>query len=450
MNDITMTQALSQIKQAETVSREERSAIRQLRLKRLVEYVRSYSPYFKEYYKDIGDNFNLSDLPVSNKRTLMANFNDWVTNPAITAGAIEKYLAGKENIGRLFLEKYTVLTTSGTSGVPLTMVRDSYHNIIHGAMMSVRLLRDLDPGIMNPERHRIASVIATDSFSSSFTAFERARNARPEFAQNMLAISIMTPVSEIVKILNDYKPDFLTGYPSVLAALALEKLKGRLEIAPLAVACSAEQLTSEAHATLKKAFNCPILNNYCSTEGGEAAMMCECGNLHINDDWVIMEPVDEDDRPVEKGSMSTSVLITNLAAFTQPIIRYRLEDRVRILETPCKCGSNLPIMEIMGREGDNVCLCGKSIPSVIFQVLMYKIPGALQFQFAQTGSDSLELRVLLMEGIDPAEYAKKVEEKIAELFAENGCQGATFKISNEPPRNSIQGGKLKTVCREWN
>lgn len=450
MNELTMAQALSLVKQAESVGREERAVIRQSRLKNLVEYVRSHSPYFREYYKDVGDDFKLTDLPVSNKRTLMAKFNDWVTDPAVTADSVKKYLEDKDNIGRLFLDKYTVLTTSGTSGVPLTMVRDSYHNTIHGAFMKERLLRDIDPGLMNPERHRIASVIATDSFSSSYTSFERARNAKPEFAQNMLAISIMTPVAEIVRILNTFKPDLLTGYPSVLAALALERLKGKLEITPLAVACSAEQLTGETHATLKQAFNCPILNNYCSTEGGEAAMMCEHGNLHINDDWVIIEPVDQNNQPIADGSISSSVLITNLSAYTQPVIRYLLEDRVRILETPCQCGSNLPFMEIMGREGDTICLNGKSIPSVVFQVLMYKIPGALQFQFAQTGPESLELRVLLMDGVDSAAFAATMKDHIAKLFTENGCQEAAFKISSEPPRNSGKGGKLKTVCREWN
>ena len=450
MNEITMAQALSLVKYAESVSREERQVIRLTRLKKLVDYVRLHSPYFRESYKEIGDDFTLEDLPICSKRTLMAKFNDWVTNPDVNVSTVEEYLKDKENIGRLFLGKYTVLTTSGTSGVPLTMVRDAYHNTIHGAMVAVRLLRDLDPGIMNPKKYRIASVIAIDSFSSSFTSFERARNARPEFAQNMLAISIMTPVAEIVKILNNYKPDLLTGYPSVLAALAMEKLKGKLEIAPLAIACSAEQLTRETHKTLKQAFNCPVLNNYCSTEGGEAAMMCEYGNLHINDDWVIMEPVDDENRLVEKGSLSSAVLITNLAAYIQPIIRYRLEDRVRITDSPCKCGSNLPIMEIMGREGDTLCLCGKSIPSVVFQVLNYEIPGALQFQYAQTGPDNLELRVILMEGINPAEYKARIKVEVAKLFEENGCRDATFKISSEPPRNSARGGKLKTVCREWN
>lgn len=450
MNDITMDKALSMIEQAEKAGPEERSVMRQDRLNDLVAYAREYSTYFKEYYKNVEDEFSLTDLPPCNKRDLMVNFDHWVTDSSITSDSIKEYLAAKENIGRLFLDKYSVLTTSGTSGVPLTMVRDSYHNIIHGALMKVRLFRELDPGIMDPERHRIASVIATGSFSSSYTSFERARNAKPEFSQNMLAISIMTPVAEIVRILNDFKPDLLTGYPSALGALALEKLKGQLNITPLAIACSAEQLTSETHITLKQAFNCPILNNYCSTEGGEAAMMCEYGNLHINDDWVIMEPVDYDNRPVAEGIISESVLITNLAAYTQPIIRYRLEDRIRIETTPCKCGSNLPVLEILGREGDTICLCGKSIPSVVFQVLMYKVPGALQFQFAQTGPDRLELRVLLMEGTDPAEFTANIEEHISILFSENGCQEATFIISSEPPKNSSRGGKLKTVCREWN
>ena len=145
MNDITMDKALSMIEQAEKAGPEERSVMRQDRLNDLVAYAREYSTYFKEYYKNVEDEFSLTDLPPCNKRDLMVNFDHWVTDSSITSDSIKEYLAAKENIGRLFLDKYSVLTTSGTSGVPLTMVRDSYHNIIHGALMKVRLFRELDP-----------------------------------------------------------------------------------------------------------------------------------------------------------------------------------------------------------------------------------------------------------------------------------------------------------------
>ena len=449
MKEITMEQALKWVREWESAGREERERQKQLRLAELVQYAKCHSSYFKKLFENIGEDFSLTDLPVTTKQMLMPHFNEWVTDPAVTEDAVNKYMEHKENMGKLFLEKYSVVTTSGTSGLPLKMVRDPFHNKVHGALMKLRFFGEVDAGLLNPENNRIASVIAVGSYASSYTSFERARNANPAFADHMLAISIMLPVDEIIRQLNEYRPDLLTGYPSVLAALAQEKINGNLKIAPKAIACSAEQLTKEAFTVMKQAFGCPILNNYCSTEGGEAAMMCACGNLHVNDDWVIMEPVDENDRPVAEGTLSSAVLITTLSSFAQPVIRYRLEDRVRITGEPCACGSSLPVMEIMGREGDTVCLCGKPIPSVVLQVLMYKNPGALTFQFAQTGPVNLELRVRLMEGVDPADFKKIMQISVGKLLKENGCSNAVFTISDEPPRNSGRGGKLKTVCKEW-
>ena len=306
MKNITMNEAVLWVREWENLSAETRSEIRRDRLTELALYAKTHSPFFKKLYEGIGPGFELADLPVTSKQMLMPFFNEWVTDPAITDGKVKEYLGRKENMGRPFLDGYTIVTTSGTSGLPLTMVRDPFHNMVHGALMKLRFFRDVDPDLASPEKYKIASVIAVGSFSSSFTSFERARNAVPAFAHNMLAISIMLPVDEITRQLNGFRPDFLTGYPSVLSALAQEKMKGNLIIAPQAIACSAEQLTAEAYDVMKRAFGCPILNNYCSTEGGEAAMMCACGSLHVNDDWVIMEPVDENDRPVPPGGLSSA------------------------------------------------------------------------------------------------------------------------------------------------
>ncbi len=57
-------------------------------------------------------------------------------------------------------------------------------------------------------------------------------------------------------------------------------------------------------------------------------MECAHGLFHVNSDWYILEPVDEDYRPVAPDVGSHTVLITNLANRVQPLIRYDLGDRV--------------------------------------------------------------------------------------------------------------------------
>jgi phenylacetate-coenzyme A ligase PaaK-like adenylate-forming protein len=45
-------------------------------------------------------------------------------------------------------------------------------------------------------------------------------------------------------------------------------------------------------------------------------------------DCCIVELVDDDDRPVPPGATSSGILVTNLFNRGQPLIRYRIDDRV--------------------------------------------------------------------------------------------------------------------------
>lgn len=450
MDNITLEEAFGLLAEAERLSPAERAGLQFERLNRLVAYVRSHSPYFRELYSSLGQSPGLSDLPGTEKKELLSSFDHWVTDPEITWSSVNAYLADADNSGRSFLEKYTVLTTSGTTGDPMPLVRGAYRNTIHAAMIQRRLLNGVDPQLMNPAKSRIASVIATGAFVSSYAAFERIRKQDMKHAHNLLAISAWDPTDRMVAQLNAFEPDTLTGYPSVLAVLALERQQGRLKIKPQMLACSAETLTPEAYSLLTAAFGCPVLNNYCSTEGGEAAMSCPLGKLHVNEDWVILEPVDSQGRAVPMDTLSEGVLVTDLTNYVQPIIRYKMDDRVCIRSEPCSCGNPLPVLEISGRGGDQLELCGRAIASVRFAYLMeHEVQGALLFQFVQTGPDRLELRYTLLEGVNELEYRARVAEKVHKIFADCGCHEAQFAFSQEPPRVNRRGGKLKSVVKEW-
>jgi len=78
----------------------------------------------------------------------------------------------------------------------------------------------------------------------------------------------------------------------------------------------------------------------------------------VNADWVILEPVDGAGRAVPPGETSATVLLTHLANFVQPLIRYDLGDCVTLLPAPCPCGSPLPALHVQGRRDDTVWLQG--------------------------------------------------------------------------------------------
>jgi phenylacetate-CoA ligase len=111
-----------------------------------------------------------------------------------------------------------------------------------------------------------------------------------------------SPLADIVDRLNDLRPDVLMAYASMIRALADEQLAGRLRIAPRAVNSSSEVLTAEACAMATCALSVSPFNVYAAIEtGGIAAEFHQHRGMHLFEDLVIPEVVDDNYRPVRPG-----------------------------------------------------------------------------------------------------------------------------------------------------
>ena len=97
----------------DTVSRQ------QARLRRLIEYARSRSPYYRERYAALPRGArDLPALPPVTKSDLMANFNGWATDPAVTREGSEAFIRDSTRIGDYYLDRYVAFSSSGTTGTP--------------------------------------------------------------------------------------------------------------------------------------------------------------------------------------------------------------------------------------------------------------------------------------------------------------------------------------------
>ena len=445
MKTISQEQARQWVIDGESQTHEQRMAAARERLRELVLFAKEHSPYFKDAYKNINGGFSLNDLPVTTKPGLMECYDRWVTDPEVTEKSVRDYLADVKNVSENYLGSYTALSTSGTTGAPMPMVRDNYHNVIHGCLMEQRLLRGIDPRKASPFTARVASIIATDGFVSSYSSALRLKCRLGEKTGNFLILSILTPIAELIEQLNSFSPEMLTGYPSVLAVLAREKIDGRLAIAPDFIASSAEKLTRDVYVILRKAFDCPILDNYCSTEGGEIAMSCREGHLHLNEDWILVEPVDDNYKPVPPGQWSTGVLVTDLTNYVQPIIRYHVNDCVKFSAEPCECGSNLPVLEISGRMGDTLCLNGAAVAFPVVYFMLIDVPDLMSWQIIQTGENSVELRFSEIYGTNRAKVASESADKLKKALKAYGCGEVEVFASDEEFIKSKRGGKTPHI-----
>jgi phenylacetate-coenzyme A ligase PaaK-like adenylate-forming protein len=318
---------------------------RRTRLAEIVTYARVNSPYYGELYRDLPAKVeDPAMLPVTNKKALVARFDDWVTDRAVTQEKVEAFVADPTLVGKRFQDRYLVATTSGTSGVRGLFLMDERNNAVHAGLGSrargVFGPRELVRMIARGGRTAVVSAPRGHFFTVAGT--ERFRQDNPLLARIMRVFSMHQPLPELVAELNRYNPASLAGFLSVLTQLAGEQEAGRLRISPALVIPGGETATADALERIARAFHAKVRPAYACTECGYLSFSCPHGWYHVNSDWAVVEPVDADHRPVPPGQPSHTVLISNLANRVQPIVRYDLGDSVLLRPDPCPCGSPLP------------------------------------------------------------------------------------------------------------
>lgn len=448
MKTMTFEEAQRLVREGAQASPQERHAMQRERLKTLVAYAREHSPYLRALYKDVPDDFTLEDLPVLEKADGLMHYNDWVTDPELTLDKVRAYLSRDAADSSLLLDKYTALQTSGSTGNPLPMVRDLHRNQIHSQLLLQRLMYGVTPGYYDHSKHKMAFIVHLSTSASSYGSYLKTRARHPGFEDNITAISIMDSAEQMVEKLNAFQPEIIVAYPPSLVMLAEEQAKGNLHIKLGLIVSSAELLTEESYHRIHDVFGCPVLNNYCMTEGGEIAMTHDCPHLHINEDWIILEPVDENRRPMkDSDEFSTGILVTDLSNFVQPIIRYYVSDSIRIRKERFDCFS-LPVMDIRGRSWESFTIGGKNFSTKGLEVKSKFVKGLCQYQFVQTGDDAMELRGVVATGFDKTQVLSKLAQTIAQYFAESGCADVSVTFSDEPLLHNAKGGKTPMYLKK--
>src|SRR5450830_402793 len=136
----------------------------------------------------------LNTLPIFNKRELMDRFDDWVTDPQLKLAQLQAFTADPKRIGELFLGKYLIWESSGTSHEPGVFVQDAKSLSVYDVLESLRrseprpLQRWFDPFLL---AERIAFVGATGGHFASFVTMQRLQQINPWMGQHLRCFSIL-------------------------------------------------------------------------------------------------------------------------------------------------------------------------------------------------------------------------------------------------------------------
>lgn len=349
------------------------------------------SPFYQRFHRGHFDR-PLEDLPVLTKAQLMESFDEVVTDRRVALAAVEAHLATVAGDAR-FLDRYRVVATSGSTGVrgiflsnaeEWATVIASYNRAQEWAGVAISPTR----------RMRLAVVSTTTAWHQSARVGASVRN--PLVAT--LRLNATDPRMDVVARLNEFQPHSLVAYASMNRLLAEEQLGGRLRISPTAVMSASEVLTDDTRRLIAEAWGHQPFNVYAATEPAGIASECERHTgLHLYDDLVITEVVDEANRPVPPGEFGAKVLVTVLFSRTQPLIRYEMSDSVRLSSAVCRCGRPFPLLDaIQGRREDVLTLPARgggtvSIHPNVFHDVLDRVPAG-EWQVVQEG-DRLRLLV---------------------------------------------------------
>lgn len=256
-----------------------------------------------------------------------------------------------------------------------------------------------------------------------------------------------------MQALNTFQPVVLVGYPSVMQMLAQEQLAGRLHITPMLVSTGGECLAAATRAQIAVAFGCMVRDNYGASEFMHIAFECKYDQLHLNTDWVILEPVDEEYQPMPPGQVSHTALLTNLANRVQPLIRYDLGDSITVNPDPCPCGSPFPAIRVEGRRDDILYMqaAGSTTIPILpmaLSTVVEETPGVGCFQVIQTVPATLTVRLEVKVGADSCQVWETTIRRLRDYLLAQGVPSVQLERATDPPRRDRVSGKFRQVRSE--
>lgn len=436
---------------ASMLSQRMMAELRQKRLTALLDAAQRSPLYRRIIGARDPSSLRLEDMPVMTKAHLMDNFKDWVSDPSLELPALRQFLADPSLIGEPFKDRFLVWESSGSHGAPGIFVHDRAAMAIYDALEAMRrrhpapLLRFFDPWGLNES---MAFVGATNGHFASTVSVERLRRLNPLLKRALHSVSFLQPMPKLVAELESIQPRMIATYPSVAVLLAEAHAAGRLNISPQEIWTGGETLTTAMRTMISQAFDCEVINSYGASEFMSLASECGHHRLHLNSDWAILEPVDDQYRPVPPGQTGSTTLLTNLANHIQPVIRYDLGDRIALDTTPCPCGSMLPVIKVEGRSGDLLHLAGKTghadVSALALSTVVESIEDLSDFQLIQTAPNRLELNTELDEArIHGA--LNRAREALEGYLQSQGAQH--FRVCCHAGRPSTRGrnGKVQRV-----
>lgn len=276
----------------------------------------------------------LQEFPILGKRDVREHFAELIDSrpelPALESPGLFQWLGLAE--------------TSGSTGFPIRRLIGFGDRLHHWSFLR-RLHHDLDV----PRRGDIISVHLQPA-GKPVVELHTVPALHRYWNLNKLTAN-PTRVGEYLGVLALTRPILIAGAPSRVADLARLCEAYGIEKRPVAALYTHEMALGEDRAVIERAFACPLVSVYATSETGLLGWSCRRGRLHIEPDVARIEVVRDDGTAASPGEIGR-LLVTDLSNTLMPFIRYEIGDLAVAAESAaCDCGRRAPHVErLVGRS----------------------------------------------------------------------------------------------------
>ena len=198
-------------------------------------------------------------------------------------------------------------------------------------------------------------------FSGPFGLGELIAEAVRRLGATPLCLGASLHYGDYAAVLEAEHPDTFVGMPVQLLSFLRFCGRGSLRRALVSGDACPESVLEGCEAILGSR----LFPHYGSREMGMAGAICCQAHegMHLRENHILAEIVDEAGRPLPAGEWG-ELVITTIGMEAMPLIRYRTGDYTRILPGPCPCGSCTVRLDRLNRRADGLSV--SSLDEILF------------------------------------------------------------------------------------
>lgn len=294
-------------------------------------------------------------------------------------------------------EKYQLQTerTSGSTGKCLEITwRAGDHT---RSMLSLWVLRKKYYGIKPSDR--FCYFYTCRGYGDQEKEYELKKNELGFSKQDLSEQKL----DEIMDRMQEFRPVWLLLQPSIAMVLARYIFEYGVEDLDFIkyIELSGEMVTESGRRFIENAFDCPVASQYGCYEANSIAYECPEGRLHIMEDNVYVDILDEKGKNIPEGEEG-NIVITSKHNYAMPFVKYAVGDYGMFTGEQCTCGNCGKVLRLTkGRKNDQIRLRSGEYISIYAFIRVFQCIEQLeeilvyQYQVVQKDYDSFQVHVVM-------------------------------------------------------